>query len=108
MAWKEMTVDELAKTLGVDAQEVREKHRLIDLIKKARKEKKISQAQLAKKMGVTQGRIAQIESRLSTANVALEILLSILSKLGYEYKIVAKKSGLINSDGTTKSKRAHQ
>jgi transcriptional regulator with XRE-family HTH domain len=64
---------------------------LIELIKKARKEKKMSQVQLAKKVGVTQGRIAQIESRVGTAKVALEILLSILRELGYEYKIVARK-----------------
>ena len=91
MAWKEMTVDQLAKSLGVDAHEIREKHRLIELIKKARKEKKMSQVQLAKKVGVTQGRIAQIESRVGTTKVALEILLSILRELGYEYRIVAKK-----------------
>ncbi len=91
MAWKEMTVEELAKSLGVDVHEVREKHRLIELIKKARKEKKMSQAQLAKKVGVTQGRIAQIESRVGTAKVALEVLLSVLRELGYEYKIIAKK-----------------
>ncbi|MBK7962151.1 MAG: helix-turn-helix transcriptional regulator [Bdellovibrionales bacterium] len=91
MTWKEMTVEELAKSLDVDIHEFREKHRLIELIKKARKEKRMSQVQLAKKIGVTQGRIAQIESRVGTAKVALEILLSILRELGYEYKIVAKK-----------------
>jgi transcriptional regulator with XRE-family HTH domain len=93
MAWKEMTVEEMAKSMGVDVNEVREKHRLIELIKKARKEKKMSQVQLAKKMGVTQGRIAQIESRVGTAQVNLEVLLAILRELGYVYKIVAKKMG---------------
>lgn len=92
MAWKEMTVDELAKSTGVDIHEIREKHRLIELIKKARKEQKISQIQLAKKMGVTQGRIAQIESRIGTAKVTLEVLLSILKQLGYEYRIVTRKA----------------
>lgn len=91
MAWKEMTVVELAKSLGADIHEIREKHRLIELIKKARKEEKISQTQLAKKMGVTQGRIAQIESRVGTGKVTLEVLLSIIRELGYEYKIIAKK-----------------
>ena len=91
MAWKEMAVEELAESLGVDVREIREKHRLIELIKKARKEAKMSQVQLAKKMGITQGRVAQIESRLGTAKVTLEVLLSILRELGYEYKIVAKK-----------------
>jgi transcriptional regulator with XRE-family HTH domain len=91
MAWKEMTFEELAKSLGADVLEIREKHRLIELIKKARKEKKLSQVELAKKMGVTQGRIAQIESRVGTSKVNLEILLSIIRELGYEYRIVAKK-----------------
>ncbi|MFN7824615.1 MAG: helix-turn-helix domain-containing protein [Pseudobdellovibrionaceae bacterium] len=92
MAYKEMSVDELARSLGIDADEAREKHRLIELIKKARKDKHISQAVLAKKMGVTQGRIAQIESRVGTAKVTFEILLGILRQLGYEYRILAKKS----------------
>lgn len=91
MAWKEMSVEELADSFGVDVQEVREKHRLIELIKKARKEKKVSQAQLAKKLGITQGRIAQVESRKGTAKVTFEVLLSILRELGYECKIVAKR-----------------
>lgn len=75
----------------MDIQEVREKHRLIELIKKARKANKISQAQLAKKLGITQGRIAQIESRKGTARVTFEVLLSLLRELGYECKIVAKR-----------------
>jgi len=92
MAFKELSVDELAKSLGLDVDEVREKHRLIELIKKARKDKQISQAALAKKIGVTQGRIAQIESRIGTTKVTFEILLGILRQLGYEYRIVAKRS----------------
>ncbi len=91
MAWKEMTIEELAKSLGSDVNEVKEKHRLIELIKKARKEKKLSQSALAKKIGFSQGRIAQIESKIGTSKVTLEVLLSTLRELGYEYKIVARK-----------------
>lgn len=91
MAWKEMSVDELARTLGVDAHEAREKHRLIELVKKTRKAKKMSQAALAKKIGVTQGRVAQIESKVGTAKVTFEVLFGILRELGYELKVVAKK-----------------
>ncbi len=91
MAWKEITVEELAKSLGVDVLEIREKHRLIQLIKKVRKEKNISQAVLAKKMRVTQGRIAQIESQMGTVRVSFELLLSLLRELGYECKIVVRK-----------------
>jgi len=91
MPWEEMSLDDLARSLGLDPHEIREKHRLIELIKKARKEKKMSQTQLAKKVGVTQGRIAQIESRIGTSKTTLDVLLSILRELGYEYRIVTKK-----------------
>lgn len=86
-----MTSNEIAKSLGVDVGLIKEKHHLIDLIKKARKEKKLSQVKLAKKIGVTQGRIAQIESKVGTNNVTLEVLLSILTELDYTYKINVKK-----------------
>lgn len=92
MAFKEMSVEELATSLGVDVDEVREKHRLIELIKKARKDQGVSQVQLAKKIGVTQGRVAQIESRVGTAKVTFEVLFSLLKNLGYEYKITAKRA----------------
>ena len=92
MAWKEMTVEEIAASLGVNVSEVREKQHLIQMIIKARKARKLSQAALAKKVGVTQGRIAQIESGIGTANVTLDLLLSILSILGYEFRIVTKKA----------------
>ena len=91
MAWKEMTVDEMALSLGVNAKEAREKHRLIELIIKTRKEKKLSQANLAKKIGVTQGRIAQIESRVGVSKVTFEVLFGLLRELGFELRVVAKK-----------------
>lgn len=43
MAWKEMTVDELAKSLGINASEVREKQRLMTLIVDERKKQGLSQ-----------------------------------------------------------------
>lgn len=91
MAWKETTSNQIAKSLGVDISIIKEKHHLIDLIKKARKEKKLSQTQLAKKIGVTQGRIAQIESKFGTNTVTFEVLLTILIELNYTYKINVKK-----------------
>lgn len=92
MAWKEMTVDELAKSLGVDASEVREKQRLIHLITTTRKKKGLSQAALAKKVGVSQGRIAQIESGIGTGKISFDVLLTILTTLGYHYKVVMTKA----------------
>ncbi len=91
MAWKEMTTEELAKSLGVNASEVREKQKLIQTIVAVRKREKLSQATLAKKIGVTQGRIAQIESGVGTSKVTFDVLLNILSALGYDFRIVSKK-----------------
>jgi len=92
MAFKEMNTDELANSLGVNASEIREKQKLIELILKTRKESKISQATLAKKAGVTQSRIAQIESGVGTSKVTFDVLFNILRLLGYDFKIIAKKA----------------
>lgn len=92
MAFKEMSIDEIAKSLGVNAVEVREKQKLISLIVKARKELKISQVKLAKKMGLSQGRIAQIESGVGTSKVTFDVLLNVLNVLGYDFKIMPKRA----------------
>jgi transcriptional regulator with XRE-family HTH domain len=92
MAWKEMTVEELASNLGVNVKEVQEKQKLIQLITKARKASGLSQAALAKKVGVSQSRIAQIESGVGTSKVTFDVLLNLLSVLGYDFKIVPKKA----------------
>jgi transcriptional regulator with XRE-family HTH domain len=91
MAWKEMTIDELAKTFNINPAEAREKQKLIQFIIKTRKKEGVSQAALAKKVGVTQSRIAQIESGVGTAKVTFDVLLNILNKLGYDFKIVSMK-----------------
>ena len=92
MPWKEMSVDELAKSLGVNANEVREKQRLILQIVKTRKALKLSQTTLAKKVGVTQSRIAQIESGIGTSKISFDVLLNILTSLGFDFKIVSRKA----------------
>lgn len=92
MPFKTVTSEELAKSLGLNLYEIREKKRLMSLINKIRKEKKLSQQALAKKVGVTQGRIAQIESGIGTRKVTFEVLFNVLRHLGYECKIVAKKA----------------
>ena len=91
MPWKEMTIEEIGASLGMNSSEVREKQHLMDLIAKIRKKSGLSQQALAKKIGVTQGRIAQIESGIGTTKVSFDILLNILFSLGYEFKIVTKK-----------------
>ena len=87
-----MSVDELAKSLDVSVGEIREKQRLIRLIVEARKAKKLSQTVLAQKVGVTQSRIAQIESGIGTANITFDVLFDLLTTLGYDLKIVARKA----------------
>lgn len=92
MAWKEMTVQEIAKSLGVSIGEVKAKQELIGLIIKLRKAQKLSQQGLARKVGVTQGRIAQIESGIGTSQISFEVLFDILTTLGYHYRIILKKA----------------
>lgn len=75
MAWKEVTVEELAKSLGANGAEVREKQRLVKLIFKTRKDKDLSQAALAKNLGISQARVAQIESGVGMAKVTFEAAL---------------------------------
>jgi DNA-binding XRE family transcriptional regulator len=92
MAWKDISIEELAKSLGANVTEIREKQRLVGLIVKTRKEKKLSQASLAKKLGISQARIAQIESGVGTAKVTFDILFNILVALGWDYRVVTKKA----------------
>ena len=91
MPWKNINIEELAESLGVNASEVREKQKLIGQIVKARKIAGLSQVALAKKVGVSQSRIAQIESGIGTSKITFDVLLNILAILGYDFSIVPKK-----------------
>jgi transcriptional regulator with XRE-family HTH domain len=91
MPWKEVSPEKLAKTLGINESEVREKQQLIAMIAEVRKKKGFSQALLAKKVGVSQGRIAQIESGVGTRNISFDILFGILLQLGYDFRITYRK-----------------
>jgi transcriptional regulator with XRE-family HTH domain len=92
MAWQEISIEELAKSLGANVTEIREKQRLVALIVKTRKAKKLSQAALAKKLEISQARIAQIESGVGTAKVTFDVLFNMLVALGYDYRVVTKKA----------------
>jgi len=72
MPFKEIDTKKLADKLGIDFEEVKEKQRLIGQIVKTRKAKRMSQTALAKKVGVSQSRIAQIESGVGTAKVTFD------------------------------------
>ncbi len=92
MPWKEVSIEKLAKSLGADLSEVREKQRLIELIVKIRKDKKMSQTALARRLGVSQARIAQIESGIGTSKITFDVILNILTVLGYDYKVLTHKA----------------
>ncbi len=92
MAWKEMSIEDLADSLGANLTEVREKQKLISMIIKIRKAEKLSQAALAKKLNISQARVAQIESGIGTARITFDVLFNILIALGYDYRVIAKKA----------------
>jgi len=92
MAWKEILIEELAKSLGANVTEIREKQRLVALIVKTRKAKKLSQAALAKKLGISQARITQTKSGVVTAKVTFDVLFNMLVALGFDYRMVTKKA----------------
>lgn len=91
MPWIEKTPDELARDLGIDIHEVREKLRMSAAIEKRRKEMGLTQAALAKRVGLSQSRIAQIEAGVGTAKVTFDVLLNILRALGVDYRITLKR-----------------
>ena len=92
MPWRELTLRQLAQSVGANVAEVREKQRLIEMIAKIRKRQELSQAALAKKVGVSQARIAQIESGIGTAKISFDVLFNILVALGYDYRVVTRKA----------------
>ena len=77
MTWKEINLEELAESLGVNATEVREKQKLVRQIISLRKKKGLSQAALAKMLSVSQSRIAQIESGVGTSKITFDVLFNI-------------------------------
>ena len=83
---------QLAQSVGANVAEVREKQRLIEMISKIRKRQELSQAALAKRVGVSQARIAQIESGIGTAKISFDVLFNILVALGYDYRVVTRKA----------------
>lgn len=92
MPFEKLNLESLAKRLGVNYSEVREKQSLIYLIVKIRKELGITQLKLSKMADVSQARIAKIESGVGTRKVTFDVLFGLLNLLGYDYKIIAKKN----------------
>ena len=91
MPWKTISAEEVAEKFGLDFEEVKEKHKLIEKIKKSREKQGLSQQELAELVGKSQGYIGRIERGVGTKNISFDVLLRILKTLGYDYKITTKK-----------------
>lgn len=91
MAWEEFDIEEWARKKGVDIDELRQKEKLIKKIIKARKDLKLTQAELAHLVGVSQSRISQIESRVRVDKITFDVLLSVLQVMGFGFSITARK-----------------
>lgn len=87
MSWQKVDLKTWAIKLGIDLHELRQKDRLIDQIVTTRKELGLTQTQLAKLVGVSQPRIAQIENRVKIGTIKFDALFKILTTLGYEFNI---------------------
>lgn len=92
MPFKRINLEQTAHELGVNSFEIKEKQRLIERIKKLRKEQNLSQAQLAQRIGVSQGRIAQIESGIGTTKISFDVILHIINELGFNYEVRLKRA----------------
>ena len=91
MPWQKIDLKTWATELGIDLHELRQKDQLIDQIITARKEFGLTQIQLAKLAGVSQPRIAQIETRAKIGTIKFDALFKILTALGYEFNIDMRK-----------------
>jgi predicted transcriptional regulator len=92
MPFKKVDMETLASDFGLSYFEIKEKQRLIDRIKKLRKEQNLSQAQLAEKIGVSQSRIAQIESGVGTSKISFDVIFHIINELGFKCEVRLKKA----------------
>jgi predicted transcriptional regulator len=91
MPWQKVDLETWAEELGVNLYELRQKDLLIAQIITARKTLGLTQTQLAHLVNVSQPRIAQIESRVKIGSIKFDVLLNILTALGYEFQITTRK-----------------
>lgn len=92
MPWKEIDIARLAKDKGIDLEEVTAKQKLMLLISKTRKAKGVTQAELGRIVGVSQARIAQIETGVGTSKITFDVLFRILAALGKGCRVVVHTS----------------
>src|SRR3989338_7711537 len=93
MPWKDVDIAQYAKSKGINTAEVRAKQHLMALIAKTRGAAGITQSELGRRVGVSQGRIAQIESGVGTSKITFDVLFHVLAALGKKYSIVVHAGG---------------
>ncbi|MBI4827761.1 MAG: helix-turn-helix transcriptional regulator [Nitrospinae bacterium] len=93
MPWKDVDIEQAAQNAGINTAEVRAKQQLMALIAEARKAAGITQTELGRRVGVSQGRIAQIESGIGTSKVTFDVLFHLLTALGKECRVVVHAGG---------------
>ena len=77
--------------MGVDICEIDQKLKLREMIIGLRAKHRLTQAELAERVGVSRSRIAQIESGVKLHKMSFDILLRVLQGFGYCYEIRAKR-----------------
>ncbi len=91
MGFKEINLKDFADELGINYFEVKEKQRLIEHIVRLRTNHGISQSNLAQMVGVSQSRISQIESGISTSKISFDVIFHILNVMGFNCEVRLKK-----------------
>jgi transcriptional regulator with XRE-family HTH domain len=91
MGWKRVDLKKWADDMGVDICEIDQKLKLRDMIVKLRTKQRLTQEELAERVGVSRSRIAQIENGVKLHQMSFDILLRVLQGFGYRYEIRAKK-----------------
>lgn len=92
MGFKTVDLRVLSEELGVNYFEVKEKQRLIERIVKLRGDHGLSQIELGKMIGVSQGRIAQIESGVGTSRISFDVIFNIIHALGFNCEVRLRKA----------------
>ncbi|MEM7582052.1 MAG: helix-turn-helix domain-containing protein [Acidobacteriota bacterium] len=86
--WKVGTAAELLELTAEEAAYVELKVRLSDAVRERRKQRKLTQAQLAELMGSSQSRVAKAEA--SDSSVSLDLLIRSLFALGASIQDLAR------------------
>ena len=104
------TWEEVRKNLNItpeQEEEIRIESEIIKATIEARKNKKITQAEISKKSGLTQSVVARVES--GTRCPTMQTMIKYLHAIGYTLEVVpAKKAKIISSPNKRKPKKLRE